>query len=370
MNEKCRLILSGRISGKSFCVLLALIALLLNACGSDDDGDTDIDGDAEVKFEDEAELDGDAENSNEIDRESEIFIEEYEEELSEISESDGDREFIIEEEAEPEADQETGPMKCNGFAGLCDKRYNEIAYVTTHNSMSNSDDEWIAPNQIHNIETQLTDGVRGFMLDTYAWEGTTWLCHGDCTFGKKPLAEALAEMKTFIDDNPHEVLTIIFESYITPAETETAFTESGLIDYIYTPATNQTEWPTLEEMINSDSKMVVYTDPWDSSAMDWHLDEWQYCWETPWHVTELEGFDCSVNRGSQDNGVFILNHFLYGAFDMPSQELSAQANANPFLFERASGCLAETGKMPNFITVNHYSVGDVFEAINQLNGVE
>ena len=353
-------------------VPLVILLFLISACGSGDEASSDTGGDSDVTQESDVEGDADESESDNSDGDSETTNEEQEEDLSEeTEESETETEVETEDSEENgEDDLEEVTMRCNGFEELCARRFNEVAYVTTHNSMSNTDDGWIAPNQVHNIQTQLTDGVRGFMLDTYIYEGQPWLCHGDCRYGKKLMVEALSEMKDFLDSNPNEILTIIFESYISPIEAETVFEESGLIDYVYAPAPEQTEWPTLEEMINANHKMVVFTSPWDAGAPDWYLEEWRYCWETPWHVTELEGFDCSINNGSQENDVFILNHFLYGNFDLPTEELSAQANANPFLYERASSCLEETGRMPNFITVNHYSIGDVFEAVNQLNGVE
>ena len=34
---------------------------------------------------------------------------------------------------------------CNGSPLLCDRRYNEVAYATTHNAMSNRQEHWLAP---------------------------------------------------------------------------------------------------------------------------------------------------------------------------------------------------------------------------------
>ena len=68
------------------------------------------------------------------------------------------------------------------------------------------------------------------MLDTYDEDGEPFLCHVFCALGSQPLVEGLGEIEAFLDDNPNEVLSIIFENYITNAETASAFEESGLID--------------------------------------------------------------------------------------------------------------------------------------------
>src|SRR5215207_1699725 len=69
------------------------------------------------------------------------------------------------------------PAECNGSAALCDRRFDEVVYPTTHNAMSNEAEGWLAPNQYLGIAQQLEDGVRGLMLDTHLWEGDVLLCH-------------------------------------------------------------------------------------------------------------------------------------------------------------------------------------------------
>jgi len=69
---------------------------------------------------------------------------------------------------------------CNGYEELCDRRFDEVTFLMTHNAMSSLEDGWAAANQRYNVNTQLADGVRGFMLDTYDLDGVPYLCHGPC----------------------------------------------------------------------------------------------------------------------------------------------------------------------------------------------
>jgi len=62
----------------------------------------------------------------------------------------------------------SGP--CNGSLALCERPFNQVAFAGTHNSMSNAADGWMLPNQQHGIDQQLDDGVRVFLMDTFAWE--------------------------------------------------------------------------------------------------------------------------------------------------------------------------------------------------------
>ena len=132
---------------------------------------------------------------------------------------------------------------CNGKAHLCDRPYNQARYVTTHNAMSSSTDNWIGPNQHLDVPAQLNLGVRALMLDV--WEPSDLnqfnqiqapgedpeiilLCHALCALGKQPLVEGLSEIADFLDTNRDEVVTIIFESYISFEQTAAAFEAADL----------------------------------------------------------------------------------------------------------------------------------------------
>ena len=45
--------------------------------------------------------------------------------------------------------------QCNGSFQLCDKKYNEVAILTTHNAFNSSEDNFQFPNQTYNILNQL-----------------------------------------------------------------------------------------------------------------------------------------------------------------------------------------------------------------------
>jgi hypothetical protein len=160
-------------------------------------------------------------------------------------------------------------QKCNGYAALCDRAYDAVSYPTTHNAMSNQAEGWAGPNQEYGITRQLNDGVRGLMLDTHYNTGSltsptaptdvALLCHAYCKYGWERLSDGLGKIKTFLDSHPNEVVTIIFETYVTPADTKAAFDLSGASSLVATH-TPGTAWPTLKQMIASNQRLVVMTD--------------------------------------------------------------------------------------------------------------
>lgn len=257
------------------------------------------------------------------------------------------------------------PAACNGSKALCDRRFDEVSYSTAHNAMSNADDGWIGPNQEHGIPRQLEDGVRGLMLDVHDFRGEPFLCHGRCEFGRRLLTDGLADIRSFMDAHPNEVLSIIFESYVGAAEVEAPFRESGLLRHVHAQPAGA-PWPTLETMIRGGGRLVVFTD-FDGGALPWYHDVWEYAWETHYHFESAGEFNCKINRGKPENALFILNHFLTNPVAHPS--LAEQVNFNPLLITRAKQCWSESGRRPNFVTVDFVSIGDLFAMVDELNGI-
>ncbi len=260
--------------------------------------------------------------------------------------------------------------RCNGFSDLCDRGFDEVAHPTTHNAMSNAEEGWLGPNQNLSITHQLEDGVRGLMLDSWYFGPQTVLCHGGdivpCDVaGMKPLADGLAEITDFLDTHPDEVVSIIFESYITEADTETAFVAADLLRYVHVqPAA--TAWPTLRELLEADTRLVVLTDD-GGASLPWHHYVWAHAWETHFSFQAPGDFSCDINRGSMSNQLFILNHFLTNFIGSPA--LANMVNHNPLFVDRAQQCQSESGRLPNFVTVDFHDIGDLFAVVDVLNGV-
>lgn len=260
-----------------------------------------------------------------------------------------------------------GPLSepCNGHSSLCGRRYDEVSSVTTHNAMANEAQGFAIPNQLESLTTQMTDGVRGLMLDTHYYQDEVTLCHSDCLVGHRPLLDGLVEIREFLQANPREIITIIFESQVSESDTAAVFEAAGLTDFLLAHWAGD-PWPTLGLMIETGRRLVVFSDK-SKGKVPWHHDVWDHCWETHWSNQDLVDFDCEPNRGDPANPLFILNHFLTNPAALPS--LAKEANANPGFHELAFQCREESGSIPNFVTVDFYSIGDVFDVVDALNGL-
>ncbi len=265
---------------------------------------------------------------------------------------------------------------CNGAASLCAKPYDQVAYPTTHNSFANAVHGFVFNrNQTYDMTRQMQDGIRGLMLDAHPYNGTVYLCHGEdlCWLANESMADGLTEIKNFLDANPQEVVTIIFESYVTAADLAAVFQQVGLLDPAHPESDYLYEypggpWPTLGQMIDAGTRLVVFSDQDEQAAYPWYHYLWtSLAFETPFSVATVNDFTCANNRGTPNNDLFILNHFLTGPLGA-STDLAAQANVDPLFVNRALECQSYYGRIPNYPTVDYYEIGNLFDVTATLNG--
>ncbi|RKP37462.1 PLC-like phosphodiesterase, partial [Dimargaris cristalligena] len=306
---------------------------------------------------------------------------------------------------------------CNGYAELCDRPYSAVVYPTTHNSYASY--AGIAGNQNKDISIQLQDGIRALQLDFLPSSNDTnvvELCHTQCLFlDAGPATLALRNITTFLNNNPREVVTILIENAgrLGVQQMASAFEEVGLDKYAWTQSSsgsNSTsngssgalDWPTLQTMIDQNKRLVVFTDTGaDANTVSWIHAEYTYAWETPWQTILGEQFSCVVDRPSTSaqpalGSLQVFNHFVYQnqQFLSAQYQISVPASANTTnslesLQNHYDSCQAVYAtlpgptsggsgnstnstvlpRVPNFVAVDYYNVGDLFRFVAEVNNV-
>ncbi|MEZ4312016.1 MAG: hypothetical protein R3F14_28655 [Polyangiaceae bacterium] len=161
------------------------------------------------------------------------------------------------------------------------------------------------------------------------------------------------------------MVVLIFEAYVSAEKTAEAFEESGAVDLVRTQPKGQ-PWPTLGELIEANQRLIALTDDPEGVPGYYHP-VWEYAWDNPYAAETPGDMKCQLGRGDLANPLFIFNHFLTA----PTGDLTLaeQVNHNPFFIERAQACQAQMGDLPNFVTVDFYTTGDLFEVVRTLNGL-
>ena len=253
--------------------------------------------------------------------------------------------------------------QCNGSNDLCNKRYNEVAYLTTHNAFNSKQDRYLFPNQKSNISEQLNNGVRALMIDVYDDNGSTVVYHAYKFLGSQPLSVYLNDVKYFLDNNPNEILTIILETYTSSNAIENEINKVGLLKYLHTQDVNST-WPKLQTMIDSNKRLVILSDKNDANEkQSWYHYVWNFAVENKYGE-----INCEFNRGNPENSLFIFNHFITSLTG--NKENANKVNSFKYLMNHITNCKDLKNKFPNFITVDFYEIGESIDVVSKLNSTK
>ena len=304
---------------------------------------------------------------------------------------------------------EARPAVCNGHAALCDRRVDEVAFAATHNSMSSAADGWLLATHRDGIAAQLEAGVRGLLIDV--WYGfptgagvvterlggdrdalaerygesvmaardrvaaalgadasrALYLCHVFCEAGATPLGDALSEIRRFLVTNPGEILIVVVQDEAPAADIAAAFAEAGLDRYAYAHPGPAAPWPTLGELADRNERLIVMTEKAAAAPRPWMHRGFELMQETPYSFRSAGELSCDPNRGPADAALFLVNHWIEDV--SPSIADAERLNARDFLLSRLRRCETGRGLLPNLVAVNFYRSGDLFAAVDELNGV-
>lgn len=155
---------------------------------------------------------------------------------------------------------------CNGSPALCSRQYSNVTHVGAHDSAFVG--PLLADNQMISVTEQLNMGIRMLQSQTHRWidekaRPVIEMCHTSCiSLDAGSLAEFLTPIKTWMEGNPNEVLTLLLTNpdKIPVAEWGEVFAAVGIDKYAYAPGTElaMEQWPTLQSMINSGKRLVVF----------------------------------------------------------------------------------------------------------------
>ncbi|WP_028058096.1 PI-PLC domain-containing protein [Candidatus Solirubrobacter pratensis] len=308
---------------------------------------------------------------------------------------------------------------CNGAVALCDRPLDQVVLPATHNAMSAPLPGWASAEQDRSIGGQLEDGIRGLLVDTHyadrlpdgrvrTYFGTDaqlrrtaqqdgvseasiqaalrlrerlgfrgegergmYLCHTFCELGATPLADALKDIHDFLATHPSDVVVVINQDYVTPADYVKAVGDAGLVPYAFSgdPATT-----TLGQMIDSGRRLMLLAEnhagaaPWYRLAYASLTEETPYTFKSARLLTDRADLpaSCKANRGPAKAPLFLINHWV-STDPIPRPSDAAKVNAYAPLLARAQECERLRHHLPNLLAVNFYKRGDLFRVVDTLN---
>ncbi|MBA2952214.1 hypothetical protein GON03_19540 [Nocardioides sp. MAH-18] len=304
---------------------------------------------------------------------------------------------------------------CNGHVELCDRAYDAVAQLATHNSMAAAAEPgWFFAEQPDGIIEQLDHGVRVLLVDSWYGQSTDrpgvvatagqsraeavreargqwgevavraalraqgatglaprgpvrpYLCHAMCELGSTVWERSLRDLKAWLDAHPREVVTMFVQDEVTPEDTAAVVEDAGLLPYVTDPP--EDGWPTLGEMVDSGQRLVVLMENHGGgAAYPWLLQGFDWVQDTPYLFTDPAEFSCEPNRGEPDASIFLVNHWIKSKTRIA--EYAAAVNARDVLGPRLAECAAERRMLPNYVAVDYYDLGDALALVDELNGL-
>lgn len=170
----------------------------------------------------------------------------------------------------------SGQTACNNSPSLCTRQYDNITYLGAHNSPFLRDSSTgfsTSGNQFYNSTVQLAAGVRLLTAQVQTPSDSTALhvCHSSCALlDAGTLSGWLSEIKTWMDSNPNDVVTILLVNGAgaSASALAQAYTNSSMTDLSYTPsASGATEsWPTLNSLISNGTRAMNFVATLDDNT--------------------------------------------------------------------------------------------------------
>ncbi|KAI9696359.1 MAG: hypothetical protein M1820_008201 [Bogoriella megaspora] len=278
----------------------------------------------------------------------------------------------------------TSAAPCNGFDSLCNRSYSNITFMGTHDSAMTGDHTNPFINQELSLADQLGLGIRFLQAQTHMPAGTLEMCHTTCipeVSDKGPLSDYLSTVKTFLDANPNEVVTLLLTNgdYVGVGNFSNVFKSVGLDTYAYVPPSEplpKGDWPTLGSLISDNKRLVVFLDyDADINVAPYILDEFAYFFETPYDVTDSNFPNCNIDRpsgASADGRLYLVNHYLDNdifGIDIPAYDDAGTTNGGDSVNKNVAECFNLYGVNPNVILVDWVNKGDIINIGKALNGL-
>lgn len=278
---------------------------------------------------------------------------------------------------------------------LYHQRYSEQTFIGAHDSpaLRTEDNGWsLSGNQYFNLSAQLTSGIRLIQGQGHrdpAGTGQIRLCHFNCALmDGGSLEEYLLTIKTWLDGNPYEVVTLLFVNTGVPlAQWIKAYYDAGLDTVSFIPPPNKRhgnmaidDWPCVSEMVDANQRAVTFLSYGaNEDIAPFLLPEFDYLFETDFGIESPEQYSCTPARPRLPAPIIpdrlsLINHFLYAkflGFRYPNVTYANYTNAAGFhvgmLGEHAARCRSMYERRPNFLLVDFFNEGEVFDVEYGMN---
>ena len=171
----------------------------------------------------------------------------------------------------------------------------------------------------------------------------------------KDFKPVIDQVNDYLEQYPESILTFFLDLDLPIDTLEKVFEEKGLIKYFHRQPNNG-EWPTINEMVQSQKRIVLFTMESIFNRPDWLHPVWDFAVEPYFSLFEAPNFLGEFLKGDPKNDLLIINDF-----NIPSNRIEKNPvyiidqNTNHYLLSHCLTIWRNTGKAPNFIFLDQYN---------------
>ena len=104
------------------------------------------------------------------------------------------------------------------------------------------------------------------------------------------------------------------------------------------------------------------------AAAPWLVNGFEITQETPYTFPDVASFNCEPNRGPPDAAAAPDQPLAVGVLVAGDRRRAGQRPRRAAAAGRSSAA-SERGQIANFVAVNYVAIGDLFDVVDELNGV-
>ncbi|MEV6235415.1 glycosyl hydrolase family 18 protein [Lentzea sp. NPDC051838] len=277
-----------------------------------------------------------------------------------------------------------------------DPKLDDVTFLTTHNSMHNTEDQaddgLAFPNQPHSTTAQLKAGARGLMMDAHFENGKVRLCHDipvlkGCLDESPEAAKLFTDIGNYLREDRNAIVSVFLEDYVTAEQLDGAlsglFGENGTFkDLVFRPDRENVwnaGWPTVSSMVASGKRLLLFTQDNAAANQDNAKNKLGFMAQSQWTVENYwsmgpgsgdSDWRCysrwdNIPLSTEEKGfrrLFVMNHFR----DAPVAP--TYKNDNEKALNRAERfCAPAARKKANFLAIDQYGDGNPMSAVEALN---